>query len=205
MTQSQQLAKSFWPDINQKCTIGVRKAFKLVTDMPLTLKKLQELYTTGKLKSNPVGGSKNLKYPRRYAGCSQFCVLRKLEINRPDLYKDVIDGKYVKTRKYDGETIIDLTAAQVAAGWLMTENSVYVLVAKGTLRYKIGWGKRLRRRIEVIRNASPFPIEEVFQIKCDDPQKMEKAIHKKFDFKRCYREWFELSDDDLLHIKSLSR
>lgn len=90
---------------------------------------------------------------------------------------------------------------------------VYVLRRKDTNHYKIGRTKNLEQRLKSYK--LPFDCDLIHVIKCGRKHsslEIENFIHFKFSPYRINglmicgsrpREWFELSDSDLVHIKLL--
>jgi len=78
--------------------------------------------------------------------------------------------------------------------------SQYCYVIKDTTRYiyKIGSANSIENRLSAIKTANPY-IELVYVI---SGAINEKLLHKHFAGQRITREWFNLSDTDLLYIQA---
>lgn len=69
--------------------------------------------------------------------------------------------------------------------------------------YKIGHSiNPVGRRHELLRSI-PIKIELIHQVMCKDRRRAEKNIHNKHRKKWKQREWFSLSEEDVLWFKSL--
>jgi hypothetical protein len=79
---------------------------------------------------------------------------------------------------------------------------VYLLYSGG--RYKIGYSDNLSSRLTQMSTGTPFEINVVCAIECDDPRQLERELHRKFHEKRVHREWFTLTDDDVRYIHALA-
>lgn len=72
---------------------------------------------------------------------------------------------------------------------------IYLMLAEGVSRYKIGLSKKPKERHSTISKQSPFPVSVVACYKVADMLDAEKYWHQKFDSQRVHGEWFELSED----------
>lgn len=86
----------------------------------------------------------------------------------------------------------------------MKEN-VYVFRLVGTDFYKIGMTKNesIKDRLQSIKTYTPFQVDVTTVIKTKNALLLEKEIHKKFDSKRINGEFFELTKNDIIYLKSL--
>ncbi len=77
---------------------------------------------------------------------------------------------------------------------------VYILQMNGC--WKIGMTNNLKGRMSQYA-ALPFPIESLYLIETDNPELLEKKLHKKYRHKgeRSKGEWFYLDEADLQQIK----
>jgi len=78
--------------------------------------------------------------------------------------------------------------------------SQYCYVIKDTTRniYKIGSANSIKNRLSAIKTANPY-IELVYVL---TGAINEKVLHKRFAGQRITREWFDLSDEDLIYIEA---
>lgn len=179
--------------------------------MAVTYEKFKRMYDAGELEVNPVGRNQHTSVhdlsgrKRNIVGNSWKRVHQTLKINHPEIHKKLVSGDYTKIRQYDGKVVMDFTSAQVDAGLLMIDEAVYVLYAEGTCKYKIGWGKRLRRRMVNLKTACPFPVVELFKINSNDARSLEGQLHQRFESKRGHNEWFDLEPEDIEYLRSLKR
>jgi hypothetical protein len=80
---------------------------------------------------------------------------------------------------------------------------VYLFKANGL--YKIGRSKDPEKRMRKMASAiMPFQIEKVHSIGCKDAHASEREFHKRFAPKRRMGEWFELTDEDVQAIMSIT-
>ncbi len=70
---------------------------------------------------------------------------------------------------------------------------IYLIRALGTNRYKIGYTRRLKKRIKELQGQSPFPIELKDCFCSKYPTGYEKLLHRVYQGQQVFREWFELS------------
>lgn len=68
--------------------------------------------------------------------------------------------------------------------------------------YKIGRTRNLHRRTKTFDVKLPFDVEIVCLIKTEDMYKLEGELHGRYVHKRKDGEWFNLSHEDLLWLKS---
>jgi hypothetical protein len=82
------------------------------------------------------------------------------------------------------------------------KGTVYLINAKGTNRYKIGYTNRpLEARLtELSGGQSPFPLAVTKTILVEDAHTIELGLHHKFTQFRKYGEWFEFSDRQLKEV-----
>lgn len=67
-------------------------------------------------------------------------------------------------------------------------------------RVKIGKTTDVERRISALNCGSPYELELLIAIPCDDMRKLENSFHERFAEKRVRREWFELSENDVSEV-----
>ncbi len=75
---------------------------------------------------------------------------------------------------------------------------VYIVKSEGF--YKIGLTKNIENRIDSFETNSPFRSELIFFLKTGYPREVEKEIHQLMAHKRHKREWFSLTNEDILTI-----
>lgn len=73
----------------------------------------------------------------------------------------------------------------IAAGW------VYLLVCGW--HYKIGKSKNVKSRVSDLQTSSPYKIELVCAVWCDNMASVERELHKEFAEHRTNGEWFDFS------------
>lgn len=79
------------------------------------------------------------------------------------------------------------------ATWTDARSGVYFIEANGTGLVKIGYGNPVRSRYELLRAASPYPL----QLRCIVPgdAKTEREFHKRFKAYHHYNEWFRIEGE----------
>lgn len=86
-------------------------------------------------------------------------------------------------------------------GVFYTITFMYVYLIKSSIYYKIGYSKNPKNRLKTIKTHNPFEVVLFAQLKTDDYLILEKELHQLFSNKNSRREWFELHEEDLLHLK----
>lgn len=82
---------------------------------------------------------------------------------------------------------------------------VYLLSAvHDSTLFKIGRTNNPQNRLRTFNVKLPFAVEYLYIIKTDDMYALESILHHKFASKRLEGEWFKLSSEDVVYIKSLS-
>jgi hypothetical protein len=69
---------------------------------------------------------------------------------------------------------------------------VYILLAEGTTRIKIGYSTNPQGRLDGLRSGSPFPLRVLREIPTADPATLERLLHMRYAAHRQHGEWFEL-------------
>lgn len=69
---------------------------------------------------------------------------------------------------------------------------VYILLAEGTPRIKIGRSAVAPVRFETLQTASPYPLRHLRAIPSQDAVRLETMLHRRYAQYRKHREWFEL-------------
>ncbi|MEH2201239.1 GIY-YIG nuclease family protein [Nostoc sp.] len=82
------------------------------------------------------------------------------------------------------------------------KGTVYLVNAKGTNRYKIGYTNRPfeQRLTELSGGQSPFPLIATKTILVEDAQTIELGLHHKFTSFRKHGEWFEFDNRQLKEV-----
>lgn len=70
--------------------------------------------------------------------------------------------------------------------------TVYIVLAEGTTRIKIGWSTSPQQRIETLRTACPFPLRVLREIPSLRAGALERELHQRYAPYRQQGEWFEL-------------
>lgn len=81
----------------------------------------------------------------------------------------------------------------------------FVYLLKGRGSYKIGCSKDPLKRSEQLAIQLPFPVELVHHFFADDHKAVEAMLHEAYKHKRLNGEWFNLSDEDVAHIKEVAK
>jgi hypothetical protein len=69
--------------------------------------------------------------------------------------------------------------------------------------YKIGRTKNIKGRMRAFGIQLPFNVECEHVIPSEDMMSLEKSLHERFASQRVNGEWFNLSADDVVYIKSI--
>ena len=77
---------------------------------------------------------------------------------------------------------------------------VYILLAEGTQRIKIGRSFSASVRFETLQTASPYPLKLLRSIASDDVITLETLLHRRYRTYRRHREWFDLPYDLLMEL-----
>ncbi|NDJ21003.1 hypothetical protein GS682_04950 [Nostoc sp. B(2019)] len=83
------------------------------------------------------------------------------------------------------------------------KGTVYLLNAKGTNRYKIGYTNRhfQARLTEIGGRQSPYPLVAIKTILVEDAHAIELALHRQFAQQRKHGEWFEFNPYQLRQVR----
>lgn len=90
----------------------------------------------------------------------------------------------------------------------MSKGTVYLINAKGTSRYKIGYTNRSfeQRLAELSGGQSPYPLAITKTILVEDAHTVELELHRQFASYRKYGEWFEFDSRQLKEVlKSMDK
>jgi len=66
------------------------------------------------------------------------------------------------------------------------------------LRIKIGMSKDIMKRIGQLQTGSPYVLKLMGWIKSGDDKKLERRLHKKYQYAKSHGEWFILSVSNIL-------
>ncbi|WP_440962800.1 GIY-YIG nuclease family protein [Massilia sp. GER05] len=91
-----------------------------------------------------------------------------------------------------------LTAPVPAPG----DDPGYIYVLSSEYGYKIGKTRHLHDRTRLFAVKLPFPFEVALTGWCAQYSRTERDLHREFAAKRLEGEWFELSDADLVTLRS---
>lgn len=79
------------------------------------------------------------------------------------------------------------------------------LLQSATGAYKIGRTKNPKDRMKTFSVKLPFEVEYICIIQTDDMYGLEQSLHDQFANKRLNGEWFNLTPEDVEHIKGLAQ
>ncbi|TCI92705.1 GIY-YIG nuclease family protein [Tenacibaculum sp. M341] len=79
---------------------------------------------------------------------------------------------------------------------------VYVVNINKTNKYKIGFTKNLKARLQAFRTAIPFKLTLTYYIETKHYVSLEKLIHNQFKNSRRKGEWFELEQKELTELEA---
>lgn len=80
--------------------------------------------------------------------------------------------------------------------------NVYVISVNNEY-YKIGYANNVKKRIQHLQLACPYPIQIVHIIMTDHTIRLETALHKRYRHRHVQGEWFRLSPDEVQSICSI--
>lgn len=80
---------------------------------------------------------------------------------------------------------------------------VYVIEAKDTGLYKIGYTNRLKSRLNQLQTGCPYKIKLIMASPRKNAREMEAVLHRKFNDNNIRGEWFDLYKDDLESINDI--
>lgn len=81
-------------------------------------------------------------------------------------------------------------------------SGVYVINVNETNKYKIGFTKNLKARLQAFRTAIPFKLNLIYYIQTKDYVSLEKLIHNQFKNYRRKGEWFEFDKKELTELEA---
>jgi hypothetical protein len=85
------------------------------------------------------------------------------------------------------------------------KGGVYIIKIKTEMPYyKIGCSRDPSKRLSAIRTHSPFDVDLIHIIPCDDMYEVERILHKRYYDKNVRGEWFVLTDEDVAEICAIS-
>lgn len=70
---------------------------------------------------------------------------------------------------------------------------VYLIKCSGSTFYKIGKAQNVKSRRDMLQVGCPYYLVLIATLATNNPQRLEKQMHKKFKAKRKYGEWFDLT------------
>lgn len=79
----------------------------------------------------------------------------------------------------------------------------YLYLVKSGSFYKIGYAFDLDSRLTSLQSGNPLVLTVEYARKVKNAQQTEKLLHTRFSNKRVRGEWFFLTDDDVVILKSL--
>lgn len=80
------------------------------------------------------------------------------------------------------------------------ESHIYVMRCENLPYYKIGQALNLEERITQIRVGCPFRVEIAFWAQVENPNKIEKKLHDKYQYQKMQGEWYLLPRKDYYEI-----
>ena len=87
----------------------------------------------------------------------------------------------------------------------MNPTAGFVYLIWSQYGYKIGKAVSVKNRTKLFEVKLPFPIRVEHYAKFSDYTQAERSLHLHFQEKRMEGEWFSLTDDDVVFIKSLGK
>lgn len=88
--------------------------------------------------------------------------------------------------------------------WKNSGTSGWVYILEGEESYKIGRSKDPWKRQNQIGIKLPFEVELIYTTYSLHHKELEKSLHERFNDKRLNGEWFDLEDEDIEFIKTVT-
>ena len=98
---------------------------------------------------------------------------------------------------YEGKGYIEIIEEEACK-----KPGLYVININNTAKYKIGFTKNLKARLQSFRTAIPFKLNLTFYVETKHYVSLEKLIHNQFRNYRRKGEWFEFGEKELLELKA---
>ena len=83
---------------------------------------------------------------------------------------------------------------RVEVGEGQVRRSVYLIHARGTALFKIGYAKDIKSRLAVLQTGSPHVLDLLLCRPASNAIELEKALHDRLREKRTRGEWFDVPD-----------
>lgn len=109
-----------------------------------------------------------------------------------------VDGWTVYYDTIEGESSLGKNESTPKPGY------IYVVHAVDTELYKIGKSVNPNNRLASLSKQAPYRLKLLFSFAVKDMSRAEKQLHQHFVDKQVNSEWFQLSSDDIEHLKSWS-
>lgn len=136
-------------------------------------------------------------------------VIRWYEIAKKQDYLDVYPSmvRYAEAALWEKERLANKQAKETKKAEKRASAAykgfVY-LIQSPTGYYKIGRTTNPKDRMKTFSVKLPFEVEYVCVIQTDNMYGLEQILHNRFADKRVNGEWFNLSPDDVEHIKGMA-
>jgi hypothetical protein len=79
---------------------------------------------------------------------------------------------------------------------------VYLIRCGNSDFYKIGKATNVKSRRDNLQIGCPYYLQVVATLETSNPQYLEKRLHKRFEAKRTYGEWFKLTLAEVEEFKN---
>lgn len=87
----------------------------------------------------------------------------------------------------------------------MNSNVGWIYVLDDKLgHYKIGCAEKLDKRVKQLKIQLPFKVVVSYCFETTDYQRVERGLHRRFNYARLNGEWFQLIEDDFEYIWELA-
>lgn len=80
------------------------------------------------------------------------------------------------------------------------ESHIYIMRCKDLPYYKIGQAINLEKRLMEVQVGCPFKLEIAFWAQVAEVNKLEKALHDKYQYQRMCGEWYLLPRKDYYEV-----
>jgi hypothetical protein len=116
--------------------------------------------------------------------------------------KEILRHNREAAARYSEEQALLHEQRRAAPKRIAQPGCVYLLGGGGY--YKIGKARDPLQRTETLAVQLPYPVNLIHTIESDDYGRAEEYLHERYAHKRLNGEWFDLSDEEVSEIKTLS-
>ena len=116
----------------------------------------------------------------------------------------IIEAKFPRIVSFNGRLFYEgKSYIQIIEEEAYKSAGVYVVNINETNKYKIGFTKNLKARLQAFRTAIPFKLNLIHYVETKHYVSLEKLIHSQFKNYRRKGEWFELNENELAELEEV--